>query len=352
MGWQDRPYYRDGGSGPMNPLMWLVSGSVSLGTWFGIRVRVHASMVLFVALMLLFRGLGTWHNTLTAMAILFVVVLLHEFGHCFGSRLVGGQPTEILMHPLGGLAFAGAPHRPWAQFVTVLCGPLVNVLICLAAAAGTALITGTWRVLPWNPMAVDYRLLLTLGQTSFRALYYLWWVFGVSYAILLFNLWPVFPLDGGQLLQSVLWAKIGYYRATIFASITGMVGAVFFAGFGLVRGNLFILFLAIWGFQYCFLLHRELKANGPWAYQDEDYGFSGLYGGSGTATARKRSARKLRKSQRLEREAAAEQEQIDAILAKVSAHGMQSLSWWEKRALRKATERQRKRDAQLSRSRR
>ena len=353
MGWQDRHYYRDGGNGPMNPLMWLVAGSVSLGTWFGIRVRMHASMVVFIVLMLLFRGLGNWQNTLTGMALLFVIVLLHEFGHCFGSWLVGGSPSEILMHPLGGLAYAGAPHRAWPNFITVLFGPLVNVLICLLAAIGTAMVIGSWRVLPWNPMAVSYRDLVHLSDSGFRTLYYLWMVFGVSYAILLFNLWPVFPLDGGQMLQSLLWVKIGYYRATIFASITGMVGAICFAAFGLVTQSLFIIFLAIWGFQYCLQLYRQLKANGPWAYQeDQDYGFEGRYGGSGTATARKLNARAIKKAQRLEREAAAEQEQIDAILAKVSASGMQSLTWLEKRALRKATERQRKRDAEMSRSRR
>jgi hypothetical protein len=117
--------------------------------------------------------------------------------------------------------------------------------------------------------------------------------------------------------------------------------------------SIFIMFLAVWGFQTCFHMYRELKANGPWAYQDEmDYGFSGPYGGGGTATARKLNARAIRKAQKMERQAAVEQEQIDAILAKVSAQGMNSLTWLEKRALHKATERQRKRDAEMSRSRR
>src|SRR5437016_10221130 len=150
MGWQDRSYYRDRGSGPTNPLMWLVSGSVSLGTWFGIHVRVHASMIVFIGLTLLFRGLGNWQDSLTTMALLFVIVLLHEFGHCFGSWLVGGQPSQILMHPLGGLAFADAPRRPWPNFVTVLFGPLVNVAICLGAAFAMMISAGTWLA-TWNP---------------------------------------------------------------------------------------------------------------------------------------------------------------------------------------------------------
>src|SRR5258708_6517885 len=107
MAWQDRHYYRDRGAQAWNPLIWLLSGSVPLFTAFGIRVRAHASLILTVALVLLF-GLGqgfTWQDRVQSMSILFVIILLHEFGHCFAARWVGGDAEEILMHPLGGLAF-------------------------------------------------------------------------------------------------------------------------------------------------------------------------------------------------------------------------------------------------------
>jgi len=64
------------------------------------------------------------------MGALFVIVLLHEYGHCFAARSVGGNAEEIILTPLGGLAMAYAPHDPWARFVTVIGGPLVNVAIC------------------------------------------------------------------------------------------------------------------------------------------------------------------------------------------------------------------------------
>src|SRR4051812_50009906 len=120
MGFQDRPYYRDGGGSTSNPLMWLVSGSVDLFTAFGIRVRAHASLIVTIVLVLVF-GLGqgfTWQDRVQSMGILFLVVLLHEFGHCFAARSVGGEADEILMHPLGGLALTRPPHRPWPMFVT------------------------------------------------------------------------------------------------------------------------------------------------------------------------------------------------------------------------------------------
>ena len=120
MGWQDRPYNRERNPGSLNPMSWLINGSVSLGTWFGIDLRAHASLVIYIAFTLLGPGsVGGWRNAVTSMAILFISVLLHEFGHCFGSYSVGGQPSQILMHPLGGLAsWEEAVLRPAARHRT------------------------------------------------------------------------------------------------------------------------------------------------------------------------------------------------------------------------------------------
>src|SRR4051812_26896809 len=121
MGWEDRPYYRDRGGATGNPLSWLLTGSVPLFTAFGIRVRAHASLIVTVALVLLF-GLGQFGQNIQArvqsMTILFVVILLHEFGHCFAARWTGGDANEILMTPLGGLAMAMARRRPLPTFIT------------------------------------------------------------------------------------------------------------------------------------------------------------------------------------------------------------------------------------------
>src|SRR5205807_2412377 len=133
MAYQDRPYYRDSSRGATNPLMWLWNGSVPLFTVFGIRVRAHAGLIALAVIVLLFGygGVGTVLARIQSMAVLFSVILLHEFGHCFAARSVGGNAEEILMTPLGGLAMAYAPRRPWGQFITVAGGPAVNVIICL-----------------------------------------------------------------------------------------------------------------------------------------------------------------------------------------------------------------------------
>jgi Zn-dependent protease len=342
MAWQDRPYYSDRPTSG-NPLMWLVTGSVPLFTVFGIRVRAHASLILTVALVLLF-GLGvgfTLHDRVVSMVALFIIVLLHEFGHCFTARWVGGSANDILMHPLGGLAMAEPPRRPLPTFLTIAGGPAVNVVICIIC--GTIL----WAIfgwVPWNP----FRFRPIANFTHFLYLWgYVFWIYEMSLMLLVFNLLPIFPLDGGQMLQSILWPWVGYYKSMMFSCITGMVAAVVGAMVAISFGNVWLAVLAVMGFMTCLNLRRQLLAVGPYEFQDEvDY--SAAYE---PQTPRKKRAGE-RAVQRLRNKAIKEQKRehavqarIDAILAKVSAHGMQSLNWLEKRALKQATERQRLSDA-------
>src|ERR1700733_6882186 len=136
MAWQDRPYYRDRGTPSGNRLLWLLFGSVPLFTVFGIRVRAHASLVLYAILILAIPSTGFWwQDRVENVVLVFCIVLLHEFGHCFAARWLGGYADEILMHPLGGFAMAHPPRHPWPTFLTVAAGPGVNVLICLVTGA-------------------------------------------------------------------------------------------------------------------------------------------------------------------------------------------------------------------------
>jgi len=340
MGWQDRHYNREGfGSGTGNPLMWILSGSVPLFTAFGIRVRAHASLVILVVMVLLF-GLGqgfTWQDRVQSMSILFLIVLLHEFGHCFTARWVGGDADDILMHPLGGLAFARPPHRPLPTFLTVAGGPAVNVLICVICGS---ILWATSGWLPWNP----FRFMPIGDFRSWADVYrYAFWIYQISWSMLMFNLLPIFPLDGGQMLQAILWPKFGYYKSMLFACVTGMVGAVVGGMIALATFNIGLAILALCGFMACKNLRDQVLAAGPYGFENEvDYSAS-LYANDKPRRRRLigRSIKRAKKAEQLER---IEQRKIDAILAKVSAQGMHTLTWFEKRTLRKATERQRQAD--------
>lgn len=357
MAWQDRHYYRDQGASS-NPLLWLLSGSIPLFTAFGIRVRMHVSLLLIGLIALVTSetksGIGLV-NTLTGWLILFGIILLHEFGHCFAARSVGGDADEILMWPLGGLAYANAPNRAWPQFVTAAGGPLVNVIICVLTALIELAINWRNPHLQWNPLPGSRGAI----PWPFTVDYYLWWIFTISWALFVFNLIPALPLDGGRIFQALLWFKLGFYRATLIATVVGMCASVLMAIYGLTGINSWwgVLLICIAGscFLYCYQQRTQVKAAGPWEFQDEsgpDLSAS-LWSPDEDKPRRsrklsRRAVRKLRKQQQDEE---AEQAQIDAILAKVSAHGMHSLTWSERRALRKATERQRRREVELSRDR-
>lgn len=346
MGWQDRPYYRDQSSSSGNPLQWILYGSLPLFTVFGIRVRVSASLIIVIGGELLFsempHGMGVI-NAMTFGIVLFGIVLLHEFGHCFAARRVGGEASDVLLGPLGGLAFVDAPNRPLPQLVTAVGGPAVNVIICAITYSGMRL-----------DLALIPHAHFTLNPLIAGGIYfYLAWIFDISLGLLIFNLMPIFPLDGGRILQTLLWFKLRFYRASMITSVVGMIGSVLMFMYGVAFWNswygLILVFIAISCFWSCFQLRAQLKADGPWAYEDEgiDYGAS-LWQPEEPRRKKKISRRVARRLRRQAEQEENEQAQIDAILAKVSAQGMHSLTWSERRALRKATERQRRREIEVS----
>lgn len=357
MGWQDRPYYRDQSESSGNPLLWIFSGSVPLFTAFGIRVRMHASLLLLIVISLAMSGFDgplAVQNALAGCVVLFLIILLHEFGHCFAARSVGGEAHDILMWPLGGLAFADAPNRPWPQLVTAAGGPLVNVAICLLVALLSWVIRiHTGGHLLWNPFVRDVAL-PGMGRAELYIWMYAWWVFAISWGLLLFNLLPIFPLDGGRILQALLWFKLRYFRATLITCVVGMVGSVLMVMYGVTAFRswygLLLMCIGVSCFMTCYQLRAQLKAEGPWAFEDDgiDYSASMWKPDEPRKKQKKLSRRVARRLRRQAEQEESEQAQIDSILAKVSAHGMQSLTWSERRALRKATERQREREIEVT----
>lgn len=349
MSFSEREYERQegGGRGALGGLGALFTGSIPLGTWFGIRVRVHASLLWFMGLTILLtpgalEGFGLV-DALTSMGILFGIILLHEFGHCFAARSVGGSAEDILLWPLGGLAYANSPHRPWPTFVTVAGGPLVNVIICLITGVGLAILTG--KMVPLNPLHPMPP--IEFGLTN--AAYYMWWVFSISYILLLFNLLPVYPLDGGQLLQTILWPRMGYARSMELSCLTGMIGAGTLGLFGLIFFQLMLMLLAVSLFMYCYQKRMIIREMGPEMLEDAvDYSTSLRETEHHHRKHHKFSRRARRKIQKRAMKEQQEQARIDAILEKVSAHGLKSLNWCERRALRKATERQRQADVETT----
>jgi hypothetical protein len=246
------------------------------------------------------------------------------------------------MHPLGGLALATPPRRPWPSFVTSAGGPAVNLVICILCAS---FIWSQWHLIPAGTINLKQP---SGWSDSNEFTQWVWWAYQMSWMLLLFNLLPIYPLDGGRMLQEVLWPIFGFYKSMKFSCIVGVVGAILLAAAGIARQSLILVFIAGFGFWACFQMLQMLREQGPWDFADDD-DFSSGYRQQPSRGAGRWAQRRI---DSLQRQGKREQAVIDEILAKVSAHGMQSLSWREKRTLRKATERQRRRDRELAAARR
>jgi len=340
MSWDERPYADDSYGSPRhprlsdNPLGW----SLRLGRVSGIDIRLHILFIIYIATQLIGAG-GEIGNEFKRLGILFGIVLLHEFGHCFAARAVGGYANEVLLWPLGGLAMVRAPQTPSAQFITTACGPLVNVLICLVAAPILVATGGSLRAVPWNPFHVSASMIYITSEWQ-------WWVlyaFFLSYAMLLFNLLPMYPLDGGRMLQAILWPRTGLNRAMQIATTAGMIGAVGLGLLGIVTQSFLLIGIAIFGYITCMTERRMLAAG--LITDERSFGYD-LTSGPAENVRRgwlgrwrdKQRARRLADERERERQ---ESDEVDRILLKVHQHGIQSLTRAEKKTLENATARRR-----------
>ncbi len=187
--------------------------NITLGRWFGVRVRLN---VLFLLVILCALYFGSYFEelpyTLALITTLFVSVLAHEFGHCFVAWKSGGSVDQIVLWPLGGLAQVNASHDPYSERLTAMAGLVVNLCLCLAVAPILFFFSddGLGRVM--NPLAPPF------PTDAFGWLDALALVFWVNLVLVAFNLLPAFPLDGGRILRSFLWPRMGYSTAVRVAA--------------------------------------------------------------------------------------------------------------------------------------
>jgi len=153
----------------------------------------------------------TW-NVLEYLS-LFCIILLHEFGHALACRQVGGKANQIVLWPLGGVAYVAPPPRPGATLWSIAAGPLVNVILAWPLTILLVLGANGWGAQLPN------------AYVLIRSLCF------INYGLLIFNLLPIYPLDGGQILRALLWFGFGRARSLMIATGIGFVGvAVLIAG--------------------------------------------------------------------------------------------------------------------------
>ncbi len=324
-----------------NPMTW----SVPAGRLLGIAVRVHVIFLVFIVIELLRAASASaalgFGPMVLAMVCLFGIVLFHELGHCLACRWAGGEADEILMWPLGGLAYCRPPHHWKAHLITVIGGPMVNVVLCVTAGIMLGLISGAWwEVAIPNPFDIGSGLAHPEIGRSWAHMT-LFWINALSLVLLLFNLLPIFPLDGGRIVQAALWPRFGYARSMRFTVRVGYVGAIALGITGFVIPSVMLVMIAVFGGITCYITHKQLEFTEQFMGGEFDPFEASVDQGE---PANVEPARSSRRERRVERRALRQQQesgQVDQILHKIAESGMESLSAAEKRLLKRATQRKR-----------
>lgn len=197
---------------------------IPLGRWFGITVVIHWTFLIYAAYLLFSMPHANITDTeLNALwlGLLFVTVLAHEFGHALSCKAMGGTAIHIVLWPLGGIAFIRPPGNARAWLVTTVCGPLVNAVlwplfwfIC-------------WRLGIADEQGAAVYLTTHAGFQFWGAIACLFMV-QINKMLLLFNLIPSYPMDGGRMLQEIVWMTVGYAQSL---RVAGAVGALTGVGF-------------------------------------------------------------------------------------------------------------------------
>jgi len=211
-----------------------VKWSWKIGEYAGIGVFVHATFLLLIGWIAVSHLMSGQSVLATLAGVGFVLtifgcVVLHEFGHALTARRFGIRTRDIVLLPIGGVArLERIPDDPRQELWVAIAGPAVNVVIALVLYVWLNLIGA------WQPVTS-----LTTTSGSFLERLAL-----VNVFIVLFNLIPAFPMDGGRVLRALLALKLNYARATRIAARVGQLVALVFGVVGLFT-NPFLIFIAV-----------------------------------------------------------------------------------------------------------
>jgi stage IV sporulation protein FB len=361
-----------------DPFAWTTL-SLPLGRVFGITIRIHW-LFPFVALGWILRAAykpspvieGAWIDAGIFMLILFVSVLLHEFGHCFGARATGGDAHEVLLWPLGGLASVDLPARPRSHLLTAAAGPAVNVVLAVGAGL-LLLVCGDRAFQPvWNPLPDSFPSRVDKdhvrlspwssppkvsgqpeepGPSPYSLEVWLARICWVNYFLAALNLVLVgFPLDGGRILQAALWPSLGY-RQSMLAAVFAGFAVVFVVGlYSIVWESVLALALALFIYVACQRQWLVLETGGEDGALGYDFsqGYTSLERDPVQAAPSKprvgwwRRWVQRRTAKRLQRESErreSDDRRLDELLDKVHREGQSSLDDEEKRFMKRVSDR-------------
>lgn len=213
--------------------------SISLGRFFGIKTTIHWTFWILI-IWIIFSNYSKGQSStqilwylLFVFAIFFCVVL-HELGHALAARRYGIQTQSITILPIGGVAsLEKIPSDPLQELIVAIAGPMVNIII-----AGILFlffsVTGNW--------SITEEALINITPSNFLIA-----LFSVNLMLVIFNLIPAFPMDGGRVLRALLAFRMDRLKATQWAVSIGQLFAVLFVFWGF-SNNPFLIFIALFIF--------------------------------------------------------------------------------------------------------
>lgn len=208
--------------------------SFRIGRFAGIDLSVHVTFFL----LLVWLALQYWAaepsipvvlGGIGFVLLIFLCVVLHEYGHALTARRFGVRTRDIILLPIGGVArLERMPEKPLQELLVALAGPAVNVVI--------ALLCVTWLVAT-NGMVPLEGITLIHGPLLERLMI-------VNITLVLFNMIPAFPMDGGRVLRALLALRLEYVQATHIAATIGQ-GFALLLGFWGLFNNPVLIFIAL-----------------------------------------------------------------------------------------------------------
>lgn len=220
-----------------------MKGNLNLGSVSGIRINIHWTFF-FLIVWIVFEEIkqgGTTESILFNIAFVlavFVCVVLHELGHALTAKRFGINTKKITLLPIGGVAsLERIPEKPKDELLITIAGPLVNVVI------GVIL----YFVIPVRSITAQNLTEALESLDNFTLQNFLLYLFVVNVGLVLFNIIPAFPMDGGRIFRALLAMKINRVKATQIASRVGQFIAVIFLLLGLLF-NPFLIFIALFVF--------------------------------------------------------------------------------------------------------
>ena len=198
-----------------------MSWSIPIIRLGGIQLRMHVTFLLLIVWVALVSA-----SAAVFVLLLFLCVVLHEFGHAIAAKAYGINTPDITLLPIGGVArLERMPEEPKQELIIAIAGPVVNVIIALCLYV----VIGSRELM--NPAIVQRGDMLTQ-------------LLQINVVLVLFNLLPAFPMDGGRVLRALLASRLSYARATQIAANVGQ-GFAFVFGFIGLFWNPFLLFIAL-----------------------------------------------------------------------------------------------------------